>query len=293
MRRLRVALILLFIGTSLTGLTSRSVAAQDSPDEVERALEACPPGRPPTEDELAQNQDNYWFPWEGVCQPIAETEAATVPFPVDPQNPDALVRMMQPYAVAFTTPNSNTPRIGTKPLDQELGLVAEFMVIYVRDGTFAVDPEANGGKVIVSTLHEEIPTLLPWNESLARNQETPYELAGAPLMVNGEVCTRACPVTAGEPVALYPGDIAIAEEGALCLYCLIGNGQIGVEQIGQFQDDYVKGLLEVYALLPGSDPSEFSWIRSWEIHQQTQYRNDDAKSGMMAWAFFNPPSGCH
>ena len=97
-------------------------------------------------------------------------------------------------------------------------------------------------------------------------------------MVNNEVCTRACPVTPGTPVALYPGDFAIAEEGAICLYCLIGTGQIGDDEIGRFQEDYVKGLLEVYALLPGNDPNDFSWIRSWVAHQPTQYRNENAKT---------------
>jgi hypothetical protein len=293
MRRLVVALVVVMFGASFAGLNGRPVAAQNSPDEVARALEACPPGRPPTEEELARDPNEPWFPWEGVCQPISETEGASIPFPVDPGNPDAPARSVQPFAVAFTMPNSNTARIGVEPLDRELGLVAEFMVIYVRDGTFAIDPEQGDGTVVVSTLNEEIPTLTPWNETRALNQETPYEPTGVPLTVNGDVCTRACPVTPGTPVALYPGDIAIAEEGAICLYCLIGNGQIGGEQIGTFQDDYVKGLLEVYPLLPGSDPNDFSWIRSWEIHQQTQYRNDDAKSGMIAWALFNPPSGCH
>ena len=293
MCRLRVALILFMLGVSASGFDSNPVAAQGSPDEVARALESCPPGRPPTGEELEQTPDDPWFPWEGVCQPIADTEGAAIPFPTDPQNPDAPARMVQPYAVAFTAPNSNTARIGAEPLDQELGLVAEFMVIYVRDGTFAIDLDDGSGKVVVSTLRDQIPTLTPWDESLALNQETPYKLAGEPLRVNGDVCTRACPVTPGTRVALYPGDIAIAEEGAICLYCLIGNGQIGGDQIGTFQDDYVKGLLEVYPLLPGTDPSEFSWIRSWEIHQQSQYRTEDAKSGMMAWAFFNPPSGCH
>ena len=72
----------------------------------------------------------------------------------------------------------------------------------------------------------------------------------------------------------------------------LGTGQIGDDEIGKFQEDYVKGLLEVYALLPGNDPNDFSWIRSWESHQQTQQSNEDATTGMMAWAF-NPPSGCH
>jgi len=288
MRRLLVALIVVTFGASFAGLDDRSVAAQNSPDEVATELETCSPGRPPTEEELKLRQDGPWYPWEGVCRPIAEIEAASIPFPV---NPDATVRSMQPFAVAFTMPNSNTPRIGEEPLDKEL--VAEFMVIYVREGTFAIDPEPTGGKVVVSTLHEDIPTLTAWNESLARNEQTPYEITGAPLRVNGQVCTRACPVTAGEPVALYPGDIAIAEAGALCLYCLIGNGQIGDDQIGQFQEDHVKGLLEVYALLPGSDPNDFSWIQSWEHHQQAAYRNEDANAEMMAWAYFNPPSGCH
>jgi hypothetical protein len=286
MRRLLVALIPLVFGASFADVNGRSVAAQDSPDEVARALAQCVPGRPPTEEELAQNPADPWFPWEGTCQPIVENEAASIPFPIDP---DAPARLMQPYAVAFTMPNSNTVRIGAELLDQEL--VAEFMVIYVREGTFAVDPEGEG-KVVVSTLKEEIPTLTPWNETSALNGETPYEIAGVPLMVNGQVCTRACPVTLGEPVALYPGDIVIAEEGALCLYCLIGNGQIGADQIGQFEEDHVKGLLEVYALLPGNDPNDFSWIRSWESHQQTENRAEDANTSMMTWAF-NPPSGCH
>lgn len=291
MRRLLVALILFMFGASFAGLNGRSVAAQNSPDEVARELETCQPGPLPTEEWHAQNPDYPWIPWEGTCQPIAETEAARIPFP-DPQNPDAPARTMQPYAVAFKEPNSATALIGADPRERELGLVAEFMVIYVREGTFAVDPEPNGGRVVVSTVNKEIPTLTEWNESAALAHQTPYQLTGAPLEVNGETCTRSCPVPHDQPVALYPGDIAIAEEGALCLHCLVGNGQIG-EALGTFQEDSVKGLLEVYALLlPGSDPNDFSWFRSWEIHQQqTQSRNEDAKPGMMAWAY-NPGSGC-
>ena len=114
------------------------------------------PTRPTTDRGRARTKipDDPWYPWEGICLPLSETEAASIPFPVDPQNPDAPTRSMQPYAVAFTMPNSNTARIGAESLIGELGLVAEFMVIDVREGTFAIDPEAGDGTVVVSTLNE-------------------------------------------------------------------------------------------------------------------------------------------
>jgi hypothetical protein len=278
MRRLLVALILFMFGASFAGLNGNSAAAQGTPESVTVTLSDCR-----ASEDLA---------WEEVCEPLFERDVdASIPVRVDPSGPD--VGTMRPYAVAFTGENSAAPRIGPGSLvDEEL--VPEFMVVYVIDGTFAIDPD-QGKQVVVSTWRESIPTLNPRDQLL----DTPYVPTGDTLKIDGTGtdCTRACPVSSDAPVALYPGDIAIAEQGALCIYCLIGNGQIGDDQIGQFQPGHVKGLLEVYALLPtGADPTDpndpntFSWLQSWNrVHTGlSQQRNDDAMTGMMAWAFFNP-----
>jgi len=288
MRRL-LAILLLVCGAFPVGLIGNSAAAQGTPESVTGTLETCPASEDPA--------------WEGVCEPLFEKDVdASIPVRVDPSGPD--VGTMRPYAVAFTHGYSAAPRIGRGSLVDE-NLVPEFMVVYVIDGTFAIDPDAidpePGKQVVVSTWRKSIPTLKPKDQNLG----TLYVPTGDTLKIEIDGtktdCTRACPVSSDVPVALYPGDIAIAEPGALCIYCLIGNGQIGDDQIGQFQPDHVKGLLEVYALLPTganptdpNDPNTFSWLKSWHAEHPglSRQRNDDTMTGMMAWAFLNPGGRC-
>jgi hypothetical protein len=171
--------------------------------------------------------------------------------------------------------------IGVQPEDE--GLQAEFMVVLVHDGTFAVDlqPDAQGNvkQVLVSTLGSSITTLHP------RTNDPPYYAPDSTLKdSNGRDCTRACAVKAGEPVQLGPGDLAVAEAGALCIYCLLNSGQIGV--------DDEQGTLEVYVLLnSGAGPNDFSWIQSWQRAQNAASRTGDART-MIGWALLNPNTGC-
>ncbi|MCD6034259.1 MAG: hypothetical protein K0S78_6445, partial [Thermomicrobiales bacterium] len=191
-----------------------------------------------------------------VCRPIPEN--ATISLPND--------QTMQPYAVAFRDEFASTEPIGDGPEDQR---TAEFMIVRVMEGSFAIDLETdeqgNAQQVLVSTAQDHIETLTPYVPA------TPYYGTpapnGVPFTVNGEVCTRACPVDPDVPILLVPGDTAVAERGALCIYCLLhGN----------------TGLLEVsVALDPGQD---FTWIADWDSSQSTA----STEPAVMAWAFLNP-----
>jgi hypothetical protein len=249
MQRLVVLVIIALLGIAPIGIVGRSASAQES--STPTPADCVPKG------ELkAENEED---PWSGVCRPIPED--ATISLPND--------QKMQPYAVAFKDEFAATELIGDGTEDQR---TAEFMIVRVTEGSFAIDVETDGQgnaqQVVVSTAQDHIETLTPWVEA-PPHYGTPAP-NGVPLTVNGEVCTRACPVDPDVPVLLVPGDIAVAEQGALCIYCLLhGN----------------TGLLEVFVVLdPGSGPQDFTWITDWDRSPSTA----STEPAVMAWAFLNP-----
>ena len=260
MRRLVVLAIVSLLGIAPIGIVGRSASAQESTPQLAGcsqggSLIGYPEG------------DSRSLPWMEVCKPIHNAEDATNTAPY------------QPYTVEFTALYSATEVIGDGTEDQR---TAEFMIVRVTEGSFAIDLETdeetdeqgNVQQVVVSTAQDHIETLNPYE-----NAPPHYTPNGASLMFNGEVCTRGCPVDPAVPVLLVPGDIAVAEKGALCLYCLL-NGSTG--------------LLEVFVLLdPGVDPQEFTWIDSWDAAKdawdaETATPSASTEPVVMAWAFFNP-----
>jgi hypothetical protein len=251
MRRLVVLIIIALLGIAPIGIVGRSASAQGS-------------STPTSEDcKLPYNPE---VPWSGVCRPIREDATDAAPF--------------QPYAVEFKAEFAATEVIGNGTEDQaqatevigngtEDQAQAEFMVVHVKAGNFVLDLDRGSQPVVVSTSQNQIDTRTPWDEV------TPYATTAGPLMFNGAVCTLGCPVSPGEPVLLVPGDVAIAEKGALCLYCLLhGN----------------TGLLEVFVLLPqGSGPEDFTWIRDWDnFGAPPATPSASTEPAVMAWAFLNP-----
>jgi len=260
MRRLVVLAIVSLLGIAPIGIVGRSASAQDSPTPQ---LAGCGqggslipyPAHDPTDESVRS------LPWIEVCKPIHNAEDApnTAPY--------------EPYTVEFTAQYSATEVIGDGTEDQR---TAEFMIVRVMEGSFALEVKPNSPQVVVSTAQDHIETLNPYEDDPPH-----YTPNGASLMFNGEVCTRGCPVDPDVPVLLVPGDIAVAEKGAICIYCLLhGN----------------RGLLEVSVLLdPGFDrPQDFTWIKAWEAAErewtETAAATPSASTEpvVMAWAFFNP-----
>jgi hypothetical protein len=265
MRRLVVLVIITLLGIAPIGIVDGSASAQDSPTQQ---LANCSliDYSPAVED--GENAPS--LPWEAVCRPIAED--ATLPAPH--------LQTMQPYAVPFKEQFAATELIGDGAEDQP---TAEFMVVLVKEGSFALDLETdkqgNAQQVVVSTIQDHIETLTPWTPTKP-HYSTPSP-NGAPLTVNGEVCTRACPVDPDVPVLLMPGDFAVAEQGALCIYCLLNNNE---------------GLLEVFVLLDdGIDSQGFTWITAWDDAAEAATAATPSASAepvLKAWAYFNPPTRC-
>jgi hypothetical protein len=265
MRRLVVLAIVSLLGIAPIGIVGRSASAQDSPTPQ---LAGCDqggslipyPAHDPTDESIRS------LPWIEVCKPIHNAEDApnTAPY--------------EPYAVEFTAQYSATEPIGDEPEDQR---TAEFMIVRVMEGSFALEVKPNSPPVKVSTAQDHIETLTLYVP--ARPYYGTPASGDATLMFNEEVCTQGCPVDPDVPVLLVPGDFAVAEKGAICIYCLLhGN----------------RGLLEVSVLLdPGFDrPQDFTWIKDWEAAERdwkaaaaaTSTPSASTEPVVMAWAFFNP-----
>jgi hypothetical protein len=240
MRRLVVLAIITLLGIAPIGIVGRSASAQES--STPTAADCAPKGELKVE--------NYEDRWSGVCRPIPED--ATISLAND--------QKMQPYAVEFKDRYASTEVVRAGD--------AEFMMVLVKKGSFALDLEPDSPPVVVSTPQDRIETLTQYDPA------TPYystpEPEGAPLMFNNAVCTLGCPVDPDVPVLLVPGDIAVAEQGALCIYCLLHGNM---------------GLLEVFVVLdPGSGPQDFTWITDWDSSPSTA----STEPAVMAWAFLNP-----
>jgi hypothetical protein len=199
--------------------------------------------------------------WSAVCQPILEEGVPPLALP-------GVSQVLQPYAVVFREEFAATP-----PLRD-----AEFMVIYVKDGVFVLDRKSGAaGSVVVSATAATIPVM----------QKVPaapfYEVIPGDVLKNsdGTDCSRSCPVAEGQPVQLKAGDMAIAEAGTLCLWCLLGTNAV---------KDGETGILEVYALQdPGLGAKGFSWFRNWGV---TPPEALATPTMFRSWAYSPPGTKC-
>jgi hypothetical protein len=176
---------------------------------------------------------------------------------------------LQPYAVKFAEEfGATNPSVN-----------AEFMVVVVREGFFALDLRTDTeASVIVSSPAGQIEMLSPFG---APGEDTPaphYDRTGMFIP-----CPFGCILDPAQPVLLAAGDIAIAKKGAKCLWCLLGTDA---------QKNGETGLLDVFVLLESGDPGSFSWIQDWETYQQGQQGRARDEQTTRAWAFSPPGSKC-
>jgi len=244
MQRLVVLAIVTLLGIAPISIVGRSAFAQES--STPTPTDCVPKGANQRGELQVEYKED---PWYGVCKPIAEDATNTAPF--------------QPYAVVFKDEFASTEFITAGN--------AESMEVHVIEGSFALDlnPEFEPVQILVSTSRDHIERLTPWVDATPP-YGTPAPNGDFLTKADGAVCTQQCPVSPGEPVLLMPGDVAVADRGAVCLYCLLhGN----------------RGLLEVFVQLDNpSEPDSFTWIQDWHNPKSTV----STEPVVMAWAFFNP-----
>ncbi len=262
MRRMAVLILVVLLGHLVVGVGNWSTAAQ----EVKK-VEDCKPGIAPPELGLGK-EDSYY--WEGVCRPIAPDQPA-------PASPGGEF-IMQPYTVYFAEGFAAVP-------DSRSGAFrSEFMVVIVRDGTFALDVKRDSpGRVVVSGAGNDIPLRGAFD-----NREPFYGERKGEILTDreGNPCIRDCEVPPDTVVQLGPGDRIVAEEGAICVYCLLGANNLREGQTGR---------LEVFVLRrAGEDPSTFSWIASWDRAQKGELplAQRDERPVVLGWAYFDPGTRC-
>ena len=276
MRRLVVFALVALVG--LTPLAALPTAAQfDSPD-------FGPLGVNP--------------PFEGVAKPRAQVNTQT---PAD-------APILQPYEVYF---GERFARLVNRGFAAEF--VPEFMVIEVKQGTFALQV-ADQGTFIVD----------PAGETPIQHVELPNSVA--PPFVNplpnyvrnaaGNICTNMCAIPLNTAVEVNPGDIVIAHANALCLWCLLKGSNPEDWEDPAFAGTGTptplpdSGILLVSVLLePAAERGSFSWIQAWNAMSgvvppalpgsptptpdtATPSANAQPMTMAMAWAF-NPPTGCN
>jgi hypothetical protein len=202
--------------------------------------------------------------------------------------------ILQPYSVYFFEDYAAVPMI--------TDFTTEFMVVLVQMGNFTLDvSSATENGIVVFPAEDVAEKRIPLMKAVlggSGEPEPPYYTAtGDHLIVDGDECTRVCPIPAGEIVQIKPGDRVVAREGALCLYCLLNsNFSTADEDDPSNLDD--RGLLQVFPLLAaGSDPESFSWIQDWLKDQGIQGSGatpsaQSGRQGMVGWAYFNPGSNC-
>ena len=262
MRRFVLLLLVVLLGSGAVGAGAWSASAQ----QLER-IEDCPPLKVPPQLGLGVEESYYW---EGVCQPIPPDERVPAPIGGD--------LIMQPYTVYLAEDFAAIPDASSGQFRPE------YMVVVVRKGTFALDvKDGSPGKIDVYGAGNEIPLLSPFDDRepyyAARPREVLTDREGNP-------CVRGCEVPPNTVVQLGPGDRVVAEEGAICVYCLLGTNEVRGDETG---------LLEVFVLRQlGDDPSTFSWIESWNRAERAELplvRRSDSPT-VLGWAYFDPKTGC-
>ena len=115
MRR-RLFILILLVGLSPIGFVDRSASAQGT-ETVEEQLEACQQGGLVVDSE---GQPGQW--WSAVCRPIPVLDSSLAA-PIEGSE------LLQPYVVKFAEEfGATNPSVN-----------AEFMVVVVREGFFALD----------------------------------------------------------------------------------------------------------------------------------------------------------
>ena len=261
MRRVVLFILAVLLGSPALGVGGWAASAQ------EETIEECAPLVVPPELGLGE-QDSYY--WEGVCRPIPPDEPVPAPLGTD--------LIMQPYAVYLAEDYAAIPDASSGDFRPE------FMVVVVRKGTFALDVKAGSpGRIVVYGAGNDIPLLTAFEGGEPYYFERPGEVL---TDREGNPCVRACEVPPSNVVQLGPGDRVVAEEGAICVYCLIGTNE---------ERDGETGLLEVFVLRQfGDDPETFSWIDSWNRAERGELpllRGADTPT-VLGWSYFDPKTGC-
>lgn len=206
--------------------------------------------------------------------------------------------ILQPYEVYF---GEQFARLDNRVFGSEFA--PEFMVIEVKQGTFALEVADQGAFIVdpaadLPIQHVELPMT-----------ETPPFVNPVPAFVRnlaGNICTNMCLIPQNTAVQVKPGDIVIAQANGLCLWCLIkgsGPDQGSTPAAGGTptpQPD--SGLLLVFVQLsPRATPEDFSLIEAWNALSAgtpppspgtATPTTQGEPATMMAWAF-NPPTGCN
>jgi hypothetical protein len=171
----------------------------------------------------------------------------------------------------------------------------EFMVVEVKQGVFALHVGDKGTFIVNPAGEAPIQIVdLPSREPHVEPRDKTVRDAA------GNICTNMCALPLRTAVQVKPGDIVIAQQDALCLWCLLHGtrSELGTATPTPTADDEAKadsGLLLVSVQLENADdPDSFSWVRAWEstASDAASQSGSGELSSAMAWAF-NPPSGCH
>jgi hypothetical protein len=229
------------------------------------------------------------MPWEKVSRPRPVAEdgplggAGTSPIDKIPQ-----------YEVYFAEEAAAVPAID----------YAEFMLVAVQQGTFVLDlaPESTterspaGAFLVHPSGGEPIPMMTRTNYAEPGPHYIPAG-GNVPNATGPGDCTSMCLIPVEVAVQVKPGDRIVAQEGAICLWCLLNQTPTEGDE---------KGLLLVTPIVPlTAAANEFSWITSWDdttanFNAQTQTvrigsEGTDSMSRepvMMGWALFNPGTSC-
>jgi len=210
--------------------------------------------------------------------------------------------MVQPYEVYFA---EEYARIENLAGDGTPEFETEFMVVEVKQGIFALEVGDNGTFIVNPAGEAPIQFV-----DLPGTIDPPFVVPLPKYVRNaaGNICTNMCALPLNAAVQVKPGDIVIAQANALCLWCLLHGTrsevgtttELGGQGAATPPAGYVakpdSGLLLVTVQLANvDDPDSFSWVQAWESAASsaaTQSTSGELSSAM-AWAFFNPPSGCH
>jgi hypothetical protein len=281
MRRSKnLSLAFTLVLVAMLGYVPGALAKQDATPQ------AIAPGAISAEVEGCDPKSEANAPWEGVCRPFAveltEDEVPEIPG----------AGPLQPFVTVFKQADAATVPVFP---DAEAGLSAEFMVVYVKQGKFALDIyEDTPGSVLASTWRDSFQELRYNDNADPRSEHSEYTDDGAPFYTeigdykvntsDAEPCTTACPIEPGRAIQLEAGDVAIAEAGAICVYCLIVSAE-------DPPPGEVPGILHVFVLQnPGDSFADFSWIRSWDSPSPGAERLDPTTTN--AWSMFNPGTRC-
>lgn len=206
-----------------------------------------------------------------------------------------------PYGVTFLQAADGQDLVGSTQRIEN----TEFMIVIVRRGCFALDvgqqnPVDVGqqNSVVVATPRGELQTLDAHEEGDVTSFEEPEGSAPPGCTFTSESnatptgsatfpCQVSCVIDPNIPVLLEEGDVAYAQKGAICLWCLIH---------AHVREDDVAGGLEVLAAVNPDDTDSFSWIQAWRqapLEERTLPAYMSSASAIRAFAFNPGGSRCH